>query len=79
MGKSLPAEVSEFLVNALKSHDDDEGCDGRKEEDWREQKKTVSEEGGTLDQSGASTYGYVFVWKRREKKKKEGGSGRAGV
>lgn len=43
-------------------------------------KKTVSEEGGTLDQSGASTYGYVFVWKRRrEKKKKEGGSGRAGV
>lgn len=39
MGRSLPAEVSEFLVNALKSHDDDEGCDGRKEEDWREQKK----------------------------------------
>lgn len=30
LGRSLPAEISEFLVNALKSHDDDEGCDGGK-------------------------------------------------
>jgi hypothetical protein len=83
VGRSLPAEISEFLVNALESHDDGlkwyVGGKGRLE---REEKRMVSEEEGghSWISQAVSTYGYVFVWKRKKrKKKKEGESGRAGV
>lgn len=46
VGRSLPAEISEFLVNALKSHDDDEGCDGGKRGRLERTERTVSEGGG---------------------------------
>jgi hypothetical protein len=62
---------------------DDEVWYERKGKTARERERMVrsAREGqGELDQSGVSTYGYVFVWKRRrERRRKRGKSGRAGV
>jgi hypothetical protein len=63
----LPAEVSEFLVNSLESHDESD--------------RTKRTEGGqrTIFRAGVgNTYGYVFVWKREKRREEERGGKWAG-
>lgn len=78
MDRSLPAEISEFLVNALKSHGDDEVVWERKGRLERERKD--GQRGG---ETGSVRRFHVrlrlCVEKKKRKKKKEGESGRAGV
>jgi hypothetical protein len=59
MTKDLPAEISEFLVNTLESHDD------QKLQKLQSQKKRTKER--LIGVEGKKMFNsYVFVWKREE-------------
>lgn len=69
MGTILPAEISEFLVNSLESHDDESDRTKKLERGQR----------GTIFRAGVgNTYGYAFVWKREKRKEEERGGKWAG-